>query len=66
MKDRLLYRTRNRSAVAAVSGLGYVELPLAAAVVPDHSSYDWAAIRHKARLVVDTRNAMDQVLERTA
>ena len=37
-----------------------------AVVVTDHSSYDWAAIRQKARLVVDTRNAMDQALERTA
>ena len=66
MKDRLLYRTRNRSAVAAVSGLGYVGLPLAAAVVTDHSNYDWAAIRHKTRLMVDTRNAMNNTVERTA
>ncbi|PKO21125.1 MAG: hypothetical protein CVU38_16325 [Chloroflexi bacterium HGW-Chloroflexi-1] len=35
-------------------------------VVTDHSSYDWAATRQKARLVVDTRNAMDQAVERTA
>jgi UDP-N-acetyl-D-glucosamine dehydrogenase len=33
-------------------------------VVTDHSSYDWVAIRQKARLVVDTRNAMDQALDR--
>ncbi|OIO97175.1 MAG: hypothetical protein AUK03_02875 [Anaerolineae bacterium CG2_30_64_16] len=31
-------------------------------VVTDHSSYAWVAIRKKVRLVVDTRNAMDQVL----
>jgi len=26
-------------------------------VVTDHSSYDWAAIRERARLIVDTRHA---------
>ena len=27
-------------------------------IVTDHSSYDWAAIRTKARLIVDTRHAL--------
>jgi len=63
--------------VPAVSHNGYeiegepdLDVALAAAdcvvVVTDHSGYDWTAIRHKARWVVDTRNAMDQALERMA
>ena len=38
-----------------------LDVALAAAdcvvVVTDHSSYDWAAIRRRARLIVDTRHA---------
>jgi len=28
-------------------------------VVTDHSSYDWEAIQRQARVIVDTRHAME-------
>jgi UDP-N-acetyl-D-glucosamine dehydrogenase len=53
----------------ALQGEPDLEVALATAdcvvVVTDHSSYDWAAIGQKARLVVDTRNAMNNALART-
>ena len=52
----------------AIQGEPDLDVALATAdcvvVVTDHSSYDWAAIGQKAKLVVDTRNVMVQTQER--
>gem|GEM_PF-2056492 len=63
MKNQLLTKIHNHTAVVAVIGLGYVGLPLAVAdcaAVTDHASYDWAAIREWARVLVDTRHAIGE------
>ena len=54
----------------AIQGEPDLDVALAATdcvvVVTDHSIYDWAAIRQKAKLVVDTRNAIERASERMA